>query len=88
MKEVKSIFEGFKGDNHMCLDPLMMLILLFNEEHFGCIDTINVVISILIWDVHLMVMQRCLILVELTGIVILGVICVPVDFLDNFRLIR
>ena len=72
----------------MCLDSLMVFILLLDEEHLCGVNSIDIVVSLLVRDMHLVVMEGCLILVELGSIFVLGVFSVLVDFLNNLCLIR
>ena len=87
IQEIESVLESLKCHNHMCLDPLMMLILFLHEEHLGGIEAIDVVCSIIVWNMHPVVMHLCLVILEHRGVLILVKLGVSVDLLHHLWLI-
>ena len=71
----------------MSLDPLVMLIFFLHKEHLRGIETIDVVLSIIVWNMHPVVMHLCLVILEHRGVLILVELGVSVDLLHHLWLI-
>ena len=87
VQKVQCILECFNSYDHISFDSLMMFILFVHEEHLSSIKSIDVIFSIVVWNMNLVLMQRSSVLIKLIWVLVFVESSVGVYFVYNVGII-
>ena len=79
LHEIHGVIESLQSNNHVSLDSLMALVLFLDKEHVLHGDIIDVFLSLSVRDMHFLLMDWSVLVVELIWVFILFELCVLIN---------